>query len=205
MLLIVIAFVLGIRIGNINKPYQEFLELRQQIEVTSRESLPSSPYIQELQKRKSDQVALLGTFRPRVTSHTTLGILAALVTILIHSVCVTYFIGTAKWCGEVVGAYELSESLYQECRLLKRGCFRWSLLGIGTILFIVVLGASSDPGTLQPNTWRWVEPHLWAASVGLAVTLLAFWKQWDYLLRNVQIVQQVQNEVRQVRAMHGLE
>lgn len=204
-LLIGIAFVLGVRIGNVNKPYQEFLQLREQIETTSLKSLPNSPEIQALQKRKTDQGILLGTYRPRITSHTTFGILAAIVTMLIHSVCVTYFIGTAKWCGEVVGAYQLSQSLYQECCSLKRGCFRWSLLGIGTILLVVVLGASSDPGTLQPNTWHWVEPHLWAASIGLAVTLLAFWKQWDYLLRNVQIVQQVQDEVQQVRAAHGLD
>lgn len=199
------ALVLGLYIGGINQPYRAFLDLDARWKAAGQTLLQDAPELQELRAQKESRRQELLALRPRVTLHTAVGTLASIVTVLIHCVCVTYFIGTAKWCGEVVGAYELSESLYQESRQLKRRCFRWSLLGIGTMLAIVVLGASSDPATLRPNTWKWVTPHLWAAAVGLPVTLLAFWKQWEYLAANLRIVESVQAEVRQVRTAHGLD
>lgn len=204
-LLLSVAFLLGLRIGNINHIYHSFWTTREEIQAKSQELLPESPEMVDLQKRKNEQLAAYGQLRPRVTVHMMFGMLTALVTMLVHSVCVTYFIGTAKWCGEVVGAYQLNHALYESSRLLKRRCFHWSLLGICTLLLIVVLGASSDPGTLGGHTWNWVEPHLWAASLGIAITLLTFWKQWGYLLQNVDIIQQVQEQVQQVRTQHGLE
>ena len=43
--------------------------------------------------------------RKRATMHMLLGLFAVLVTILVQSIAVTYFVGTGRWCKEVVETY----------------------------------------------------------------------------------------------------
>ena len=200
-----VAFVLGLRIGDINTPYRKFLELRQQVRDTTTSVSQMTPEQAELESQRRAQLAKLDAIRPRAALHMTLATLAALITLLVHSVGITYFIGTAKWCGEVVGAYDLDRTLYEESRRLKRRCFPWSLLGISALIFTVALGAASDPATLAASTWKWAEPHLWSAIGLVAISLISFWKQFQYLSQNVDVIERVQQQVQAVRARHGLD
>jgi hypothetical protein len=47
----------------------------------------------------------------RAAVHILLGVLAALVTVLVNSISVTYFIGTSRWCKEVADVYHLDPEL----------------------------------------------------------------------------------------------
>ena len=69
------------------------------------------------------------TSRRSTTLHILFGIVATLVTILVNCIAVTYFVGTSRWCKEVVLAYGLELEYLVRSMKLKRSCFAWSMLG----------------------------------------------------------------------------
>src|SRR6476660_7410141 len=68
--------------------------------------------------------------RARMTLHMLLGSAAALVTVLVNSITVTYVIGTSRWCKEVCETYKIDAELAKKSERLKRSAFPWALAGI---------------------------------------------------------------------------
>ena len=139
-----------------------------------------------------------------VRLHILLGILAAVVTVLVQSVGVTYFIGTGRWCKEVVETYELDSVWTQRANRIKRRSFPWAMLGIGTVLAIAAFGAASDPGTLSETTAKWVTPHYWLGLVGTLVIAICLWFQAVSIARNQEVIEGILEAVREVRERRGL-
>ena len=79
------------------------------------------------------------------TVHRLSGILAALVVVLVNSMSVTYFIGTARWCREVVETYQLSNNFIMRSKAIKRRSFPFALFGMLSVVGIVALGGAADP------------------------------------------------------------
>ncbi len=132
--------------------------------------------------------------------HMFLGVFAALVTLLVNSVAITYFIGTSRWCKEVVDAYRLSPQLEIEGQRIKRQSFAWSLVGIFTIIGIIALGASADPTAWNFKNAAWyVTPHYLSGLLGTAVIAFAYWRQWERMSANYGLVDRVMDEVRRVK------
>ena len=103
------------------------------------------------------------------TVHRLSGVLAALMVVLVNSISVTYFIGTGRWCREVVETYALAPALIERSRRIKRAAFPASLLGMLAVVAIVALGGAAD---LLPE----VEFHshdrlLLSAALALGITI----------------------------------
>ena len=132
--------------------------------------------------------------------HIWLGIIAALVNLLVNSISITYFIGTARWCSEVVDAYELEPGLADQSRRLKRRSFPWALLGILMTLGIACLGAAADPyaSTSSPSTW--VTAHWMLAMGGTFVIGMAFVLQVMAVSANYQVINTILVRVEERRA-----
>ena len=85
---------------------------------------------------------LHGATDPRLlrwaTVHRLSGVLTALVVVLVNSMAVTYFIGTGRWCREVVETYGLDAGFVGRSRLLKRRAFPLSLVGMLAVVGIVI-------------------------------------------------------------------
>jgi hypothetical protein len=94
------------------------------------------------------------------TVHRLSGVLAALMVVLVNSMAVTYFIGTGRWCREVVETYGLDGSYIERSRRLKRSAFPFALMGMLAVVTIVALGGAADPASGRPGTQQWVTPHL---------------------------------------------
>ncbi len=124
---------------------------------------------------------------------------------LVHSIVVTYFIGTSRWCKEVSEAYGLGPELLQRANRLKRKTFPWAVVGMLTAVGIVALGAAADPGTGLPHTADWVIPHLIGALAGLAFIGWIFFIEWSNIYANHQMISDVLAEVQKIRADRGLE
>jgi hypothetical protein len=139
------------------------------------------------------------------TVHRLTGIVAALVVVLVESVIVTYFIGTSRWCKEVVETYSLERTPVRESTRLKRRAFAVSLLGMMTILGIIALGAANDPATGRPGTAAWTNFHLAAAIGGTLVIAWTYFAGWQYIGANQAIIHQLVSEVGQIRRAKGLE
>src|SRR3954451_24919848 len=141
----------------------------------------------------------------RATFHRLTGIAAALAVVFVECIVVTYFIGTSRWCKEVVETYQLDRSAIAESNRLKRRTFPWALIGMLAVVGIVALGGAADPGaTVQLNTRAWAYWHLWGAMLGIVLLMWTYLIAWNSILANHAIIERVMDEVAQIRERRGL-
>ena len=139
------------------------------------------------------------------TVHRLTGVAAALAVVFVESVIVTYFIGTSRWCREVVETYRLDAAAVRESNRLKRRTFPSALLGMLTVVGVIALGAAADPGTGRPDTQAWAEWHLAGAVLGIAFIAWTFAIAWNNVVANHAIIERLVAEVAQIRRERGLE
>jgi hypothetical protein len=144
------------------------------------------------------------TFRARGI-HMLTGTAAALAVVFVHSVVVTYFIGTSRWCKEVTETYRLDPAPLRQSTLLKRRTFPWCVLGMLAVVGIGALGAASDPGTGRPNTADMASIHLIAALGGLAFIGWTYFQAWQNIAENQQVIQEIVGMVGRIRRERGLD
>jgi hypothetical protein len=143
------------------------------------------------------------------TVHFLAGLGSGLCTILAHSLAVTYFIGTGRWCKEVCDTYKLDPAFTQRARQLKRRSFPYALACMLVVLVIMAFGAAADPAarvTAQP-IWNltWTQSHLFLALAGMGVIVWASVAEWNYIHANGQLIEEIMVEVKRIRQAKGLE
>ena len=153
---------------------------------------------------------LHGATDPRLlrwaTVHRLSGVLTALVVVLVNSMAVTYFIGTGRWCREVVETYGLDAALVERSKRLKRGAFPFAVIGMLSMVGIVALGGAADPGGgFAAASREWVSWHL-IGGIGLAAVIAwCFQAQLPAIRGQHNLIDQVMAAVRSERAARGLE
>ncbi len=203
LLLLAVTVGLGLWIGDYNARYQQLLAADRALR--SEDASVTPEQLETLHAELTRHYAALEVPRRRATWHIMMAVFASLVAVLVNSISVTYFIGTSRWCREVVEAYDLDSELIAESNRLKRKTFPWALMGILVILVVVSLGAAADPGTLRATTSRWVVPHFFAALAGVALVALSYMIQVGNIHSNMRIVEQILGEVREIRRQRGLD
>jgi len=124
---------------------------------------------------------------------------AAILTLLVHCLIFTYFLGTGRWVKEVKIAYKLpDEPLPKLTRDLKRRVFPPALFAMLAAAFTGAAGAAA-----QVEFSRW-ELHAALATLTLLVNFWAFWIEYDCLRINVRVLRDVMIEVERKRAARGL-
>jgi hypothetical protein len=107
-----------------------------------------------------------------------------MMTVLVSSISITYFIGTSRWCKEVCETYKISGDLAERSTRLKRSTFPWSLAGILAIIAVVGLGAAADPsGANWSRAGEFVLLHYLGAMLGLVIVAASFWMQLSRIAR----------------------
>lgn len=202
--LLAAAIFLGLNVGEYNEQYQEFVSVTKELRSLQRKRQMDSPEAAAWIDKSAALKDQLQPLRKKAKLHMMVGLLAGLVSLLVNSIAITYFIGTNRWCKEVVGAYHLDTSYIVQTNRLKRLTFPWALLGMLTILVIAALGASSDPGTLSPTTATWVPRHFWAAMLGVSFIAISFMIQVTNISANSELVDKIVDEVRLARIARGL-
>ena len=139
------------------------------------------------------------------TVHRLSGVFAALMVVLVNSMAVTYFIGTGRWCREVVETYGLSAALTQRAKAIKRAAFPGSVIGMLAVVGIVALGGAADPATGRPGTQNWVTPHLVGAMALAALIAWCFQSQLPRIRRQQALIEEVLDQVRVIRRDRGLD
>ncbi|MFM8378791.1 MAG: hypothetical protein ACKOB1_05630 [Planctomycetia bacterium] len=139
------------------------------------------------------------------TVHRLSGVLAALLVVLVNSMAVTYFIGTGRWCREVVETYALDPAYIERSRVLKRRAFPFAILGMLAVVAIVALGGAADPASGRPGTQDWVTPHLVGALALVAAIAWLFQAQVPTIRRQHELIEEVLGDVRAVRKARGLD
>jgi hypothetical protein len=140
------------------------------------------------------------------TVHRLTGVAAALTVVFVESVVVTYFIGTSRWCKEVVETYRLDPADVRASSRLKRRTFPWALSGMLVVIAVAALGAAADPGRTDPlNSRAWTDWHLVASFVGIAFLAWTFVVAWKNVAANHAIIERVVAEVARIRRERGLD
>lgn len=137
--------------------------------------------------------------------HRLTGLAAALSVVLVNSIVVTYFVGTSRWCKEVVETYRLDPSLVQESAAIKRRTFPWAVAGMLTVVVVTALGGAADPATLRPGTAGWTNYHLAGALGGIGFVIWGYVVCWNHIDSNHRLVQRIVGEVQRIRQERGLE
>lgn len=139
------------------------------------------------------------------TVHRLSGVFTALVVVLVNSLTVTYFIGTGRWCREVVEAYGLDRELIARSARLKRSAFPFAMAGMLAVVAIVALGGAADPASGRKGSSDWVTAHL-VGGLGLAAAIAWFFQaQLPAIRRQQELIHDVMEQVRLERQARGLD
>jgi hypothetical protein len=132
-------------------------------------------------------------------AHFTLGLFTALLTLLVHCLIFTYFLGTGRWVKEVGLAYDLPDAgLPRLTRELKRWTFPPALFGMLITIATVAAGAGADR-----DGWPW-QIHFTLALATLAINAWAFGVEYRNVRANARVLDEVMREVDRIRAERGL-
>ena len=112
----------------------------------------------------------------------------------------TYFIGSSKWCAEVVDTFGLDASYVKKSRALKRRSYPWTISAVLAIVAIVALGGASDPATQIASSASWVTPHLMVAILGSLWIMIAFLNQTGLIGAHYDVICEIVTAVQQRKA-----
>jgi len=137
--------------------------------------------------------------------HLLTGASAAIAVVFVHSIAITYFVGTSRWVKEVSETYRLDPAPLIRCTVLKRRTFPWCVIGMLTVVVIGALGAASDPGTGRPDTASMASVHLASVLVGLSIVCWTYFRVWLNIGENQGIIEEILAMVQAVRQERGLD
>lgn len=199
------TLVMGLSLGDVPAALDELRTLEPQLNRLESGAEPAEPrHLAELR----DQVDALLRVERWKTVHFLSGITSALAVLLAAGIVVTYFIGTSRWCREVVETYRLDTDFIHRSTRLKRSTFPFALVSMLTMLVVVASGGAADPAAslkLQPiGGVTWAQCHLMAALLGTALIAYAFYRLWTNLLTSAKIIAEIVDQVRRIRQEKGL-
>ncbi len=137
--------------------------------------------------------------------HLLTGAAAAIAVVFVHSIAVTYFVGTSRWVKEVSETYRLDPAPLIRCTLLKRRTFPWCVVGMLTVVVVGALGAASDPGTGRPDTASMASVHLVSVFAGLSLVCWTYFRVWLNIGENQLIIEEILEMVQTIRQERGLD
>jgi hypothetical protein len=136
---------------------------------------------------------------PTYQVHFLAGLFTAILTLLVHCIIFTYFLGTGRWVKEVGLAYALPDEPWPKLtRELKRATFPPALFAM-----LITIATAAAGTAVQLRAWEW-----WAhGSLALGTLLLngwAFTVEYRNVRTNADVIDAVLNEVDRIRAERGL-
>lgn len=144
----------------------------------------------------------------RKSVHFMMGLATAVIVMFVAGVAITYFVGTSRWCREVVEAYKLDSSLARDSARLKRRTFPVLVVAMLGLVVVVALGGASDPGAnLQltpPSGIAWSDLHLAASLLGTCLVAWSYYAAWTNITEHQQVMAKIMAEVKRVRTERGL-
>jgi hypothetical protein len=130
--------------------------------------------------------------------HFLLGLFTLLMTLLVHSIVYTYFLGTYKWVKEVVRVYKMPEWVEAQAKKNKKKAFRFEFWGMTLISVAAWFGGEADAFG-KYSVW-----HLATASLALAFNLGAFVVEYVVLVAQARLLLEVKSRADQQRqALYG--
>jgi len=199
-LILVVNLVVGATSGDYGGSWRSYASVARTYQKAEKQAGLAPGELQKL--REANDVAL-DNFLPvrnRMKWHFWLGIIGTLVTILLNSVSVTYFIGTNRWCMEVVETYSLDSQLAMRSKAIKREAFPWAFGGIVAMITVAAFGGLADPaGYYGQMSASWVTPHWILASLATLFVGWSFLIQVGKIGENYDVIETILLGVESIR------
>lgn len=143
-----------------------------------------------------------------VSWHMFVGLGAMVFTSLVHSIVLTYFMGTGRWLEETSKAYSLTDEYFAESKRIKYRTIPLMVFGIVAIVFTGAMGAMADPAAGSTyGGWFGLTPaktHFAIACLAVMGNLLIHFIEFQAVVRNGKIVDAVLADVHRIRKERGL-
>lgn len=142
------------------------------------------------------------------STHFLTGVGAIVFAVLVHSLVLTYFMGTGRWLEETCTAYRLGPEFAEQNRRLK-----WRVLpflGVCVLALVVTggFGAAADPGATTNYQGSLgltaAGVHQLVAAVTLGLNVIVHIGEFLALNANAHLVHGVLAKVREMRIARGL-
>jgi len=131
--------------------------------------------------------------------HFVLGLGTVLLSLLVHCMVITYFLGTGRLIKEVSLAYQLPDERWaRPTRDLKRNNTPKAILAMA---LSIALAASGEAD--RHDVWPWWI-HLVLGCATLPFNAWVFWVEYRNVSLNGKILEEAIGEVERIRAAHGL-
>lgn len=142
--------------------------------------------------------------RAQMATHFRAALIMIPVTMLVHSIAFTYFMGTGRWIEETCEAYKLGPDFRARNIQLKYRIIPGMMLCFGLMLVTGAFGALSDPASsTRMDSAKSI--HFVLAITTLLANLLVTWIEWRTIDQNGRLVDAVMEEVRRMRRERGLD
>ncbi len=194
--LLISNIVLGWNTGDFGGATRELLEAGRAWDQAERSLIKSESEKREVKQEFDAAIARFKPMQRTKNIHVWGGIAAALMTLLVNSIAITYFIGTVRWSREVVEAFGFEHELVGRSARLKRRSFAWATVSMLVIMCIAALGALSDPTANPRIAAQWVTVHFMTAIAGTVLIAWSFLVQIVNIGANYDIVEQVMTQVK---------
>lgn len=199
-LILVANLVVGATSGDYGGSWRQYASVARTYQEAKKQGGLAPGELEKLRTESNDAQQRFLPVRNRMKWHFWLGIIGTLVTILLNSVSVTYFIGTNRWCMEVVETYSLDAQLAVRSKEIKREAFPWAFGGIVAMITVASFGGLADPaGYYGQHAASWVTPHWILASLATAFVGWAFLVQVAKIGENYDVIETILLQVDLIR------
>jgi hypothetical protein len=135
--------------------------------------------------------------------HFLMGLITVLMTLLVHSIVFTYFLGTGKWVKEVVRVYQLPAWVESQAMKNKRRLFPFEFACMMLIGATAWLGAAAD--TRRDLNATYAQWHLGVAAATLAFNLGAFAVEYASIVAQARLLLEVKDQADRLREARASE
>ena len=150
-----------------------------------------------------DAASLSESARNQVTWHMLTALGTAVLVMLVHAVALTYFMGTGRWIEETAAAYRLGETARRENIHLKYRVLPGLVSCILLVMATGAFGAIADPASAVQLSWA-VLAHQLLSWFTLLANVFVSALEWGAIDQNGKLVDAMIQDVRRIRAEHGL-
>ncbi|MCY2965075.1 MAG: hypothetical protein NT069_15810 [Planctomycetota bacterium] len=144
----------------------------------------------------------------RVAMHMLFAVGSLVFAVLVHALVLTYFMGTGRWLEETCNAYRLGSDPQERSRRIKIRIYPALTLCLVLLITTGGYGAASDPasafGFKGYGPFTAGQVHLGIAFGTIVINAVVFVFEFQSLLKNGRIVDDILARVRQIRVERGL-
>ena len=144
----------------------------------------------------------------KVSLHFLVALSSIVFATMVHAVVLTYFMGTGRWMEETGNAYQLSEDCYKECTSTKYRLVMQMTFAFLLLLATGAFGAIADPASpIGFESFLGMTPATVHFTIAIATVLAHMWVYWNEysgIRRNGELVNDVMQQVREIRVSRGL-